>query len=938
MRLLRVLLAATAGLVAYPASLLAAEVNVVTDSAASALSEGFLPNGLRYLILPHTAPRGGISLQLVVAAGSIDEHDDERGFAHFVEHMAFNGTRHHPPGTLEEFFQRLGLTPGADLNAATNFTATVYKLDLPANRTDQLDRSLQLLRDYADGISFLPAEVESEKGIVLSEFRARDGAATRVRNETLRVVYAGTPFVERDVIGLPAQIQGATAETLRKFYQRCYRPERMTVIVTGQVNADKVAEKLSAAFSSLVGVGPTPAAIPLHLPRRAENLEANFIVNPTGTAASISLGVVVPRAADAPEARREEWVQRIATSALQRRLQERRERNLDRFGPASASFSPGISGRFIHHSVEVQTAVSRWQTAVEFAESELRRARVQGFDEAEVQEAATVLLTQLRNRAQSFRSVSTQQLAQEIAFAVVGQRSWRHPAHELADAEQDLATLSSEEVTRSIDTMFPEQQLRVIVTAPKIIENGPLLAVAAYKKSAEQPLPTPDHGADDLHFGYRDFGVPGKVASETFEADLGLSLVTFSNGTRLNLRPSKLQPQRFILRATLGRGIFDVEKNRSGLGHLGTSIITLADLGRHTRGQIGRLLALHGISARFDLTDNVCSINFSGPSAELPFSLQLLTAFLSDLKLDPAHQRTVYSQYSANRRFALSTPTGLARITAVAQLGANDRRLSATPVETVMKYKLTEVFDWMREHWLQGPLEIGIVGDFQRDEVVTATAASVGTLPTRGALRPTTSGEPLTFTTKSGTQLLSVKLPAGAATAFLTWPAMLPDAPVNNRSLQFAADVLRDRLRLKLREELGATYSPAASVSRYQKQRDYAYLWAELTFEPKQAKILTERVIALADELARNGITSEEFERLKEPRRTRNAEQMRDNGWWLAAIVASAQSQPSVLEEARGHLTGYDSITAENVNRAARAFSADSVVAVVAVPTPTANP
>ena len=153
---------------------------------------GTLPNGLRYVILPHGSRKGNVALRLIVRAGSLDEHDDERGFAHFVEHMAFKGTRTFPAGTVRLFFETLGVQFGADLNAYTNYTHTQYLLDLPAGRGDRPDEALILMRDYADGQLFLPDEVKRESKVVISEMAAGDARWTTPDARTVK------DFIRRD--------------------------------------------------------------------------------------------------------------------------------------------------------------------------------------------------------------------------------------------------------------------------------------------------------------------------------------------------------------------------------------------------------------------------------------------------------------------------------------------------------------------------------------------------------------------------------------------------------------------------------------------------------------------------------------------------------------------------------------------------------------------
>jgi zinc protease len=300
------------------------------------------------VVLP--TPKGDIGLRLLVHAGSLDERDDQRGYAHFVEHMAFNGTRHHPPGTVRQVFQSLGMRMGADLNANTSYTFTSYRLDLPAERVDELDRGLELLRDYSDGILFPPEEVARESKVVLSELITRDSANWRTGNQMLDTIYAGTPLAHRSVGGVPEQLARATADDLRSFYQEHYRPERMTVILVGPVNEEAAVNKINAAFGSVISSSneSAPAAVPA--PPEFAGVKAEIVEVPSAKGCEIQLLHLARRSPDTVEGRRQELVQRLATAALSSRIRARRERvDLTHLGPPRAEFQPLPFGPFVQH-------------------------------------------------------------------------------------------------------------------------------------------------------------------------------------------------------------------------------------------------------------------------------------------------------------------------------------------------------------------------------------------------------------------------------------------------------------------------------------------------------------------------------------------------------------------------------------------------------------
>ncbi|HEX8261459.1 MAG TPA: pitrilysin family protein, partial [Allosphingosinicella sp.] len=220
---------------------------------------GTLPNGLRYAVRRNALPEGQVSVRLRIDAGSLHEADEERGWAHFVEHMAFRGTKNFGDGEVRETWQRLGASFGSDTNASTEPTQTVYMLDLPRADRDSLDTSLRLLADMADTAAFDPKILDMERGVVLSEYGRRTELAVKLRELMMPLFFGGLKFAERDTIGTEATLKGATAEGLKAFYERWYRPDRATLVMVGDADPKLMEELIARRFGGWTASGPAPA-------------------------------------------------------------------------------------------------------------------------------------------------------------------------------------------------------------------------------------------------------------------------------------------------------------------------------------------------------------------------------------------------------------------------------------------------------------------------------------------------------------------------------------------------------------------------------------------------------------------------------------------------------------------------------------------------------
>src|SRR5215813_11867934 len=220
---------------------------------------GKFANGIRYYIRANKKPEKRAELRLVVKAGSILEDDDQQGLAHLVEHMAFNGTKNFPKNKTIEFMESLGMRFGADVNAYTSFDETVYMLTVPTDKPEMMDKAMLILEDWAHNLTFDPAEIEKERGVVMEEWRLGQGANMRMLRQIFPVVLKGSRYADRLPIGKPEIIQNGKAERLKQFYTDWYRPDLMAVVAVGDFDKAAVEKMVANHFASIpAAANPRP--------------------------------------------------------------------------------------------------------------------------------------------------------------------------------------------------------------------------------------------------------------------------------------------------------------------------------------------------------------------------------------------------------------------------------------------------------------------------------------------------------------------------------------------------------------------------------------------------------------------------------------------------------------------------------------------------------
>ena len=237
------------------------------------ITVGTLPNGLRYYLRDNKQPLGRAELRLVVNAGSILEDEDQRGLAHFVEHMAFNGTQHFPKQDVVAFLQSTGMRFGAHINANTSFDQTVFQLQIPTDSASVVDRSFLILEDWARAVSFDPDEVDKERGVILEEWRTGLGPGARIFDAQLPVLLKDSRYAQRLPIGKPEVIRSFTHDRLKKFYTDWYRPDLMAVIAVGDFEPAKI-EALIRSISDRPAAVFSPAESELHVPINPEPISS----------------------------------------------------------------------------------------------------------------------------------------------------------------------------------------------------------------------------------------------------------------------------------------------------------------------------------------------------------------------------------------------------------------------------------------------------------------------------------------------------------------------------------------------------------------------------------------------------------------------------------------------------------------------------------------
>lgn len=882
---------------------------------------GALTNGVRYVVLPNPEPKGRVSLRLLVLAGSLHEADDQRGIAHFLEHMAFNGSVHHPPGTLVEFFQRMGMKFGADLNANTNFDRTVYLLELARSDDTTIEEGLQVLSDDAAGLLLTDEETNKERGVVLSELRARDSVGYRSFVARTEAMFGTTLFPRRMPEGLAEVITKAPRDRFTDFWNTWYRPEKIVVIVVGDFSDAGAVEKMIAtAFANLTARGPARPEPSLGELAKFDGVRPIFHAEPEAPATQVSLTSIsaYTKEPDTAALHIKRLPRMLALAMLNRRFSilSKKENSVFR----SAHVSVGEHFKFFHEAnLDISCKAEQWGAALALGEEELRRALERGFTPAELAEAAADLTNHLEQAAKTAPSRPSNRLADDLVQLLVVGNVFTTPGDELARLKPAIEKITPSDCQNALKDAFPAGGRFVMVAGNAKISGDPAAAItAAYDEAHAVAVAAPE--ADKkVAWDYTDFGAPGEIAKREHVADLNVELVTFKNGVRLNLKKTDFEAGRIRTSARVGNGAMTEPVGQRGLGALALGTFTRGGFGKYSLDDLRRVLAGKNVGWRFGPAPDAFRFEGGTTPDDLLLELQLLAAQLTDAGYRPEALRA--ARQELNQRY-LSFKHSVAGplTTEIANLLADgDPRFGWPAEEVMMTRNFDELKAWLTPQLAHGPLEVALVGDLDIEASIAAAAKTIGALPSREAKPALTELKKVKFPAQPFTKnyVIESEIPKGAV--LLYWPTEDALDEHRTRRLNVLEHILNDRLRVKLREELGVTYSPRVENFASDTFPGYGYIVANIDVDPQSATKVSEFAVDLADELAQKGVTEDQLNRARQPMLTAIKDSLRSNGYWLF-VLALAQEKPEALDWPRSRLPDIGAITTAELSALAKKY------------------
>lgn len=908
--------------------------NSIIIPSDPSLITGQLDNGFRYVLKENNVPENRVSIMLNIQVGSIHETESQRGMAHFLEHMVFNGSTHYQPNELVKFFQRIGMSFGPDANAHTGFDETVYKILLPENGSELIAEGLTVMRDYADGALLLPAEIEREKGVVLSEKLARDSSSFRTAVAEISFMYKGSKLGSRFPIGTEETIQAFSAESVREFYEKWYSPENMVLVVVGDIDPKQLELQIYKAFHSMIPASDEGMKDVL---QQVAHDEQRVFYHHEAEAGKTSVSLVsthsIETEPDSIEKRKRLLAYGLAGRMMRLRIND--ELTKPNVPYTDAGLSTGeFMGRFGYASIEMETDPGRWKLALQSADRLLRQALTHGFSESELDIAKNTMKSALRSGVLSEKTQKSQYLAAVIIRNINNQRSNMTPTQ-----KEGLYL----ELLKEMDLDFINQQFR------KAWSAGPMLVgvsgnamvdgrgvspeaqiLTTYTKSLAMPIEKPvDKKVAEFPYLIVPETKTEIIQLQTQQA-IDVTSVWYGNHIRLNYKKTDFDKGKIFVNISFGKGRFGVPKDKPGLADVAGAVINGSGFSKVTNEDLNRLLAGNNTSLSFQVKQDRFQLSGVTVPGEEELLFQLAYARFKDSGYREYVREIYLKQMEQYLQKSKHTVDGMYQLEVESFLTGGDYRSGQVPYRDLVAVSLEDVKVWMEHAFAKEAIEINVVGDLDPQKIVDLVTKYFGSFEERLPHTPFAYEEAIEFPEGQGFEI-SLDSQIDKSLVNVVYPTTDYKDIMVARKLALLAELVDERFRVEIREKLGDAYSPFAFSHPSHLFENYGILSAFVYTSPDKTGLIVDAVKKIARDIVLNGVDEDEMTRIRNPMETKISDLVKTNRYWLHSVLLNSSRNPLKFQWAESLPEAYGLITEQDLHEMAKLYLLNERAATVII-------
>jgi len=848
---------------------------------------GHLDNGLTYYIRKNAQPAGKVELRLVVNAGSILEDENQRGLAHFCEHMAFNGTKHFQKNDLVSFLQSIGVQFGADLNASTSFDETVYILPIPTDKPGNLDTGFMILEDWAHNVSYTTQDINEERPVILEESRLGKGAGQRMRDKYFPALFSGSLYADRLPIGLDSIIKNFNPDTLRKFYHDWYRPDLMAVVVVGDIDPAKAEAMIKGHFAGLTN--PSPELPRFYAPVAQRTASEGLVVTDKEATSynvqmfySFEKKTWISTLGDF----RSDMLKDLFRIMLNQRLSELTQKENPPFLGAGASFSE-VSREYEVFYGSAAAGKDGVKPALDALIEEVERVKQFGFTDSELQRAKKSLLSEAEQAYQERNKTESGDFVEEYIQNFLDHEPIAGAENEFRYYTELLPGISAQEVSALTASLKQSPNRLVLLMGPEkgnltLPTNDGLLAIAdEAEKIPVQPYEE-KAVATDLIINKPQ---PGKIVKEDKNTLLGTTELTFANGVKVILKPTDFKNDEILLTGFRKGGVNQYGVSDRYNAQYAANVISQMGIGDFSPTDLKKANAGKTASASVQLGELSSTVSGTSSVKDFETMLEMVNLYCTQPRKDTALFNAFRTKQATAVQFMMSNPQAafIDTLGSVLYQGNPMAPILVPHPSYFQSLSLDRILQIYKEQFTEtGGMQFTLVGSFDIEKIKPLLLTYLGSLPAGGktyafkdnGVRPLEKGTTLTVHKGKEKKGLILKF----------YNTELPYSDQSNLSLDGLAEVLNIRIIENLREKIGGIYSGGIYGSRNRYPYENASLVLQLPCNPDKVDTLLAAFEQELDKIRKEGPTAQDLEKVKAQWKEKYITDSKQNEYWSEAL------------------------------------------------------
>ncbi len=852
---------------------------------------GVLDNGMTFFIRKNNKPEKRAHFRIVIKAGALDEDDDQNGLAHFCEHMAFNGTKNFPKNNLIEYLQKSGIRFGADLNASTGYEQTMYELPIPSDDPEFMKKAFQILQDWASNVSYNAEDIDSERGVIMSEWRQRNDYRFRLRDNMFKTIYKGSKITKRNIIGDTAILQNFKHDVIRRFYKDWYRPDNMAIIAVGDFNSSDIETLIKSTFGTLTNP---------RNPRKRDQINVPFH---KGIIAGVSTDKELPvEIANAymklPEFTqntfggfRESAKRNLFDIMLNERIQELSKKENPPFLSAGGGENDML-GNIRAYNISVATAPGGIKKGLDAVLLEIARIRSHGFLQSELDRAIRQIRGSYDKYLADKNTVENARYVSEYTNVFIAGDSYPGIDTEFRLMNTILDGMKLSEVNELSKLYFTFENTALTAAFPenspgKLSESELIETFTSLVNRDAEPYVDASSNRPLIE----KLPKPGKITSKVRNEKLDLYTYKLQNGATVVLKPTNFKDNEIIFSATSKGGYSTIGDEDYLKCQFAAEIVGNSGIGTFSQTELEKALVGKSLQVYPSIDDYEESIKAITTKNDLETMLQIVYLYFTDPCLDKTAANSYLSKAQSYLSGKGNNPESVFEDSATVNLFLKNLRKKPYTNDELAKVVPEKAFEFFKQRFSSADdFRFVFVGDFDLNSMEKFVEQYIGALPQSSVSEVATDRN---IRYSHGSTKIYKKGKEDRSHVRIVIPTDFVWSTSSRHQIRSTVEALDIKVNEVIREKMSGVYSPSV----YQQFSNFPKSSVELVVEFVCKPDMTNDIINATFKIMEDMKNQDDLVTLEKVRKAQEKSRevtLKNNNYWIASLSSYLESGESI--------------------------------------------